>query len=432
LLEPLRFALESTDDAYMTELTPTLWREALNRQGITLVITQAIKDDTAEILALVRELRDVKQTTVHEDTLIAIARKIRPRVTDRAEALRELERAADLAAEQSERSHAGGNVDAFVDGVLRRLADLTEAGRLDAAATAADDAVDRAEAGLTRLLDAAIDQHLLAYDSEGAARQITRRLTLETADPGVLFEALRREFRTWYERGRDRGLRLDLEVAIAIARTSHGRARDADECGTALNDLGNALLTLGGRETGTARLKEAVAAYRDALKERTRDRAPLQWAMTRMNLGNALRTLGERETGTDRLVEAVAAYRDALKEITLDRLPPDWATTQHNLGNALTTLSVRESSVPHLKEAIAAYREALKVRNRDLLPLQWAITQMYLAVVLAGDDLLTDGDFSQALAAIDGAREVFREAGVTAHSKKCEVIRRSITGENPA
>jgi hypothetical protein len=44
------------------------------------------------------------------------------------------------------------------------------------------------------------------------------------------------------------------------------------------NNLGIALQTLGARESGTARLEEAVTAYRDALLERTRDRVPLQWA----------------------------------------------------------------------------------------------------------------------------------------------------------
>jgi hypothetical protein len=43
---------------------------------------------------------------------------------------------------------------------------------------------------------------------------------------------------------------------------------------------------------------------------------PLDWAMTQNNLGNALRTLGERESGTARLQEAVAAYRAALEERT--------------------------------------------------------------------------------------------------------------------
>jgi tetratricopeptide (TPR) repeat protein len=81
------------------------------------------------------------------------------------------------------------------------------------------------------------------------------------------------------------------------------------------NNLGNALQTLGQRESGTARLEEAVAACSAALEERTRDRVPLQWAMTQNNLGNALQTLGQRESGTARLEEAVAAYRAALEGI---------------------------------------------------------------------------------------------------------------------
>ena len=52
---------------------------------------------------------------------------------------------------------------------------------------------------------------------------------------------------------------------------------------------------------------------------------PLDWAATQSNLGNALYRLGERESGTARLEEAVAAYRAALEEMTreigLRRLP---------------------------------------------------------------------------------------------------------------
>ena len=63
------------------------------------------------------------------------------------------------------------------------------------------------------------------------------------------------------------------------------------------NNLGTALQALGERESGTA-LEEAVAAYRAALLEWTRDSVPLQWAGTQNNLGNAFSTLGERESGT--------------------------------------------------------------------------------------------------------------------------------------
>ena len=73
----------------------------------------------------------------------------------------------------------------------------------------------------------------------------------------------------------------------------------------------------GERESGTARLEEAVAAYRAALEERTRERVPLDWAMTQNNLGIALadaRRAGERHGaagGGGRRLPRRAAGKDA-------------------------------------------------------------------------------------------------------------------------
>jgi len=55
-----------------------------------------------------------------------------------------------------------------------------------------------------------------------------------------------------------------------------------------------------------------VAAYREALKELTREREPLYWAKIQTNLGDALGTLGERNAGTTWLQEAMTAYQQAL------------------------------------------------------------------------------------------------------------------------
>jgi tetratricopeptide (TPR) repeat protein len=122
---------------------------------------------------------------------------------------------------------------------------------------------------------------------------------------------------------------------------------------------------LGGRESGTALLEEAVEAYRQALKEITRERMPLQWAMTHNNLANALQTLGKRESGTKRLEEAIEAYRETLKEITRERVPLQWAAIRSNLGNVLAKLGDRESGTARLAEsahniqlALEVYREA--------------------------------------------------------------------------
>jgi hypothetical protein len=43
---------------------------------------------------------------------------------------------------------------------------------------------------------------------------------------------------------------------------------------------------------------------------------PLDWALSQMNLGNALDCMRERESGTAHLEKAVAAYRVALEVFT--------------------------------------------------------------------------------------------------------------------
>ena len=67
-----------------------------------------------------------------------------------------------------------------------------------------------------------------------------------------------------------------------------------------------------------------MAAYRAALEESTRERVPLDGRATQINLGIALATLGGRESGTARLEEAVAAYRPRWRS-TRERVPLEWA-----------------------------------------------------------------------------------------------------------
>jgi tetratricopeptide (TPR) repeat protein len=164
----------------------------------------------------------------------------------------------------------------------------------------------------------------------------------------------------------------DREDDWQTRRRPDGRTRERVPLDWALTqtNLGNALQTLGERESGTARLEEAVAAFRGALEERTRERVPLQWATTQNNLGNALWTLGGRESGTARLEEAVAAYRAALEERTRERVPLDCARTQNNLGIALRTLGEREGGTTRLEEALAAWDVCLTITT-SVWPPEW-------------------------------------------------------------
>src|SRR5262252_1487658 len=276
------------------------------------------------------------------------------------------------------------NIDVIVDEALkiaRSLVDEGKSGLARAALRKAAEEMRREEeerreryvAGITALYNRTRDIALAAYDGVAAADAIvTLAGAVHGTNTSMVARSLNSEPETLYEYGRDRGSNVQLIALIELRRKLLDYASSGDERGSASDGLGTALATLGERESGTARLEEAVAAYRDALTEYTRERVPLDWAMTQNNLGNALQRLGERESGTAQLEEAVAAYRDALTEYTRERVPRDWAATQHTLGNALRALGDGESGTAQLEQAVTAYRDALTERTRERVPPQWA------------------------------------------------------------
>jgi tetratricopeptide (TPR) repeat protein len=305
-----------------------------------------------------QEAERLRAVGVREGVIVGFAeRSLAATPDDLGQAWAEVRRLLEVALDVQREGRAGSNHGDFVDAVLARVAELSregaygDAGEEIEAALAREEAESRARSA--RLLDSAVEVATLAGDAPKVAALALRRAEL---DGPLAFDALRALQDEWYVRGRDRGVSFDLAVSIALARTTHARAADADRRGAALNDLGISLGSLGERETGTGRLEEAVAAYRAALEERTRERVPLDWARTQMNLGIALWTLGERETGTGRLEEAVAAYRAALEETTRDRVPLDWAATIGNEGLALLVLAERTGEVETARRALDQLR----------------------------------------------------------------------------
>jgi len=265
---------------------------------------------------------------------------------------------------------------------------------------------ERYVAGVTALHNNERDIALASYDGEAAAGAILALAeAIHGANAAAVATFLKSEAKTLYEYGRDRGSNVHLVAAIALRSKVLALASSDDERGAAQTDLGIALLTLGEWESGTARLEEAVRAHRAALEEWTRERVPLDWAMTQNNLGNALLGLGERESGTARLEQAVAAFRAALVEYTRERVPLPWAQTQHNLGAVLQTLGQRESGTVRLEEAVKAYRAALEERTRERVPLQWAATKNNL-----GNALATLGARESGTARLQQAVAAFRAA----------------------
>lgn len=364
------------------------------------------------------------ESGVERQTVIALAQRLRPDETlDFDQAVAELAAAVEMAVAISLKSKPGGNLGDLVDVVLARVATKTRIGDIEGAAKEADQGFtewERAEAerramsvrrGIA-LLEAGLEQDILRRDAFTAAVRVARIVSLEHPDDAAArFLAMRERRDTFYDRGDQKGINFDLLIAIEIARLELDFAADQKQRWTAQQDLGNALRALGARESGTARLEEAVAALRAALTEATRVHMPFYFAMAQNNLGNALWALNERESGTAHFSEAVDAYRAALTEKTRERAPHEWAMIQNNLGNGLLRLGQRENDVGRLEEAAAAYRAALTVRTRSLAPLEWAGSQNNL-----GNALLELGE---------------REGGTTRLKEAVAAYRAALTEKTP-
>jgi hypothetical protein len=125
------------------------------------------------------------------------------------------------------------------------------------------------------------------------------------------------------------------------------------------------LATLGDEQRGD-RLRESLAAYDQALRFRTPEAAPLDYATTQNNRGNVLQqlaTLGDEQRGV-RLRESLAAYDQALRFHTPEAAPLDYAMTQGNLLK--------------LYQALAALpEEDRRMRLLDALRAGWAAFHLF-------------------------------------------------------
>ena len=187
--------------------------------------TQATADETLALVkafsAQTAELQRLKDAGVTEAALIELARRTSADIEDTAQAFTELKRLVEIAIAFQNEGRTPSNLGDFVDEVLRRAADLSAKGEFDEAAASIDAALAQEEsdtkARTLRLLDAGIAQDMLRRDPESVAGRILRKIELEYPDSAKQFDQLRKIRREYKNRGRDRGLNLDLAVSIHLA-----------------------------------------------------------------------------------------------------------------------------------------------------------------------------------------------------------------------
>ncbi|WP_371395631.1 hypothetical protein [Fretibacter rubidus] len=362
----------------------------------------AVKDDTSEILALLRAQQDT--TGVPEKPLRKIIEKLGAEEgLQGPEILQWLDGWVD---DYRAMMGRGVNEDAAFQAAVRRaearfndgdFAGASQAMMDELKAEKAEEARRQDERTRRRIaaLERAISYDKLAFDGDAAADkyvQIGEEMGL-SGDGLTAFLTLKKD--QYYKGGNEKGDNLDLLICIALNRELidlSPREVNADEWAGHQNNLGNALAALGERESHPKKLNDAVTAFRMALTERTQKRVPLDWAASKNNLGAALQILGARAGDEAALNDAVTAFRLALTEYTQKRVPLQWAMTQNNLGNALRALGELTGDYVTLNDAVTAYRAALTEYTQKYAPLDWAMTQNNLGTALgslgvrAGDE----------------------------------------------
>jgi tetratricopeptide (TPR) repeat protein/pimeloyl-ACP methyl ester carboxylesterase len=359
---------------------------------------------------------------VERQTIIELARRLKPNeALNVDQAVTEVTAAVDRYLDLERKGASPSNLGDLVHAVYAEIAERNRHGDFDGAAQVADKAfaelqraeAERREASMRSsiaILQAGLEEQLLRRDAATAAQRVRMMAELEHPDDAAArFSTLRGTFDIFFRDGKDKGVNLNLEVAIEIARLAQASAYDRESRGTALEYLGLALTVLGERETGTAHLEQAVAALQAALDGRTRDRDPLTWAMAQTNLGNALQALGGRERNTERLKGAIEAFHSVLQVYTLEREPLEWARTQNNLGIALSSLGQLEDDTTRLEQAVEAFRSALQVYTREREAPLWAKAQNNLgsARMALGALLIELGELECGTAHLENAIEAF-------------------------
>jgi tetratricopeptide (TPR) repeat protein len=412
-------------------------------------------------------LRQAEAGGLERDAILGLARRLRPdERLDMDAALRELEGAVAVALDVIARGERGSNLGDFVDAVLRRVGTATRGGAFDEGAAQIDAALAELDAAHARsriaLLEEAVRVDILRRDAAGAAARIEALAAARHPASRPAWRAdCEAELLRLLNEGQRTGLRMPLEIAIALSTRLLDTATDGAERAWALMQLGSALLGLGTSEAGTKRLGEAVAALTEAVTalgsdgpvavraamlvnlsdalrargEREEETGALHdavaaaeqaldllnptedrdlWVLARMNLGSALAVLGEREQGTVNLSRAARAYADCLQALGEGERPLHWGVLQSNMGNVLRLLGQRGGDIGYLKDSVAACRAALRANPRATAPQQWAQAQRNLAasLVLVAEFEPNDAAIREAIAALEPILDVWREDSV--------------------
>lgn len=124
-------------------------------------------------------------------------------------------------------------------------------------------------------------------------------------------------------------------------------------------------------------IEQAILAYQDALKVWTYNQNPDRWAMIQRNLAEAFRQriLGQPEENQQM---AINHLQNALKVYTEQKYPGEWASIHNSLAH-LYCHRLAGKRAENIEKGIFHHQHALRIYNQAGYPRQWAQTLNNLA-----------------------------------------------------
>ena len=176
-----------------------------------------------------------------------------------------------------------------------------------------------------------------------------------------------------------------LHMAVAyFQRTQLDWTRERDPLEWAMTqlNLGVALSELSNLDDRVETMRAAMVAYQNALAVYQSRSDGLDSASVQLMMGGTFAAIAKHETGAANLHRAVDSYRAAAKGFDFHYYPASSAEAQRRLGSALWYLGENGGGAEDFEEAITADREALKVYSKRHAPIMWAATQLQIAQCL--------------------------------------------------
>lgn len=202
--------------------------------------------------------------------------------------------------------------------------------------------------------------------------------------------------------GVERKSKDSLNAAVAyFQRTLNDWTRDRDPLEWAMTqrNLADALGQLFGLDWHDAPLHPAMTAYQNALAIYQSRSDRLDSAHVQLGLASGYEIIGRYEPGRENVSRAVDHYRAAIDGFDPHTYPDDWADAQLKLANALRVLAFWDKGTKTLEDAMAANRAALTVYSKQDAPLRWAAAQGQLAECLnqLGQETSNPDDFRKSI-----------------------------------